>query len=166
MANFDLVSVYKKEDANWLREQGYPRPKARKGNEMPSTADMKWALEAEDSLSFDYPSSDQELHGEDDGGSGFVIRGFDWDDDRTIPGDHYIVRGTATILSVLIRLCERCGQLYVYPDSGDPSIVLDSSLDGKAVVELYVEAAEHPDPWTYFFSQMYGPGGLATGERD
>jgi len=166
MANFDLVSIYKKEDAARLRQHGYHRPKTRKGNEMPSSADMKWALEAEEGLSFDYPGSDQELYGQDEAGSGFMVHGFDWDDDRTTPGDHFIVRGTETILSVLIRLCERCGQLYVYPDSGAPPIVLDSSMDGKAVVELYAEATEQHDPWTFFFTEMYGPSGLASSERD
>src|SRR5690349_10542207 len=98
MSNFDVVKVYTKEDAAWLREHGYPRPKARKDNQMPSTADMKWALEAEEGLSFEYPRSDQELCGEDETGSRFRIDGFGWEDDRTIPGDYFIVRGTHSLL--------------------------------------------------------------------
>jgi hypothetical protein len=163
MANFELVSAYKKEDAAWLREHGYPRPKARRGNKLPSTTDMKWALDGEVSLVFDYPDSDEELYGQVGSGSRFVIRGFDWNDDRPPPADHFVVRGAELILPVLIKLCERCGQLYVYPDSGAPSIILDSSLDGTAVSELYAEANEQADPWAFFFTQMYGRGGLAAG---
>src|SRR5579884_2440166 len=113
MANWDIVSAYKDEDAAWLREQGYPHPAVRPGNEMPTTAEMKWALEAEEGLSFEYPPAEEELYGEDEQGDGFVISGFDWSDNRTIPGDYFTVRGSEVLLSVLIRLCGRCGQLYL-----------------------------------------------------
>ncbi|MGH7174495.1 MAG: hypothetical protein ACRELG_29870 [Gemmataceae bacterium] len=166
MANFDLISTYTDDDAAWLREQGYPCPIVQQDNEMPTTADMKWALEAEEGLSFDYPirSSEDELYGVDEEGSGFRIRGFDWDEERSIPGDYFTVYGTMTILSVLIRLCQRCGQLYVYPDSGAPAIILDASLDSGAVAELYAEAWEQQEAWAYFFEKMYGPDGLTKRE--
>jgi len=164
MANFELVFAYGASDAAWLQEQGYPHPAVQQGNEMPTTADMKWALEAEEGFSFEYPQADEELSGEDEAGSGFSISGFDWDEDCTIPGDSFILRGSGIILSVLIRLCERCGQLYLYPDSGAPAIVLDASLNPVAVAELYAEADDQEDAWAYFFQKMYGPGGATMDE--
>ena len=121
-------------------------------------------IDAEEEFSFDYPREEQQLYGTDASGNGFAIEGFDWDADRTIPGDFFTVYGSEVILSVLIRLCERCGQLYLYPDSGAPAIVLDASLEAGAVAELYAETYEMKDAWSYFFENMYGPGGLAVGE--
>jgi hypothetical protein len=164
MANFDLVSSYDEEFASWLEEQGYPHPAVRSGNEMPTTADMKWALKSEHELSFKYPrDAEGELYGEDEDGQTFSISGFDWEEERTIPGDYFTIRGSDVLLPVLVRLCGRCGQLLLYPDSGDPAIILDASLDAEAVAEVYAEANEQEDPWAYFFEQMYGPGGTATG---
>ena len=121
MSNFEIVMTYDDEYAEWLHQQGYPHPPVRPGNEMPTTADMKWALEAFDDLVFDYPAGEQELdvRVEGDATAGFDVRDFDWDESNTIPGDCFVVHGhTGTILSVLIKLCERCGQLLFYPDSG------------------------------------------------
>jgi hypothetical protein len=161
MSNFELLSAYNEKDAAWLREQGYPHPPVRRGNEMPSTADMIWALEEDDELSFDSPSGEEELYGTNAAGFGFAISGFDWDDDRSCPGEYCTVRGFDVILAALIRLCSRCGQLLLYPDSGAPSIILDATLDAEAVSELYAEAVEREDSWEYFFEQMYGTDGLA-----
>jgi hypothetical protein len=164
MANWNFVSAYDDDSVAWLREQGYFHPAVRPGNVMPTTAEMKWALEAEETLIFDYPRSDGQLRATREGGSGgtcLVLEGFDWEDARSIPGDYFTVRGSDVVLSVLIRLCARCGQLYFYPDTGDPAIVLDASLDAEAVAELHAEACEMADGWAYFFEQMYGPEGLA-----
>jgi hypothetical protein len=133
---------------------------------MATTAEMKWAIEGEKGLCFDYPRpDDDEWYGQNESGAGFIVSGFDWNDDHSIPGEYFTVRGTEVILAVLTRLCERCGQLYILPDSGAPSIVLDSSLDAKVVTDLYKEADRQEDPWTYFFGAMYGPSGLAIKRR-
>jgi hypothetical protein len=163
MSNFELISAYNEEDAAWLREQGYPHPAVRPGNEMPSTADMKWALEEDEELSFDYPRGEEELYGTNAERHGFRISGFDWDDNPSCPGEYFTVRSSDVILAALIRLCARCGQLLLYPDSGAPSIILDAALDAEAVSELYAEAVEREDGWEYFFERMYGPDGLASG---
>src|SRR5579862_8422382 len=157
MANFDFVSVYDEEDAAWLAERGYDHPAVRPGNEMPTSADMKWALEAEDTISFNRPSEEEELYGKNDNGSSFEVSGFDWDHDNSIPGEYFTVRGSSAILSVLIRLCQRCGQLYLYPDTGDPPIVLDQGSDAQAILKICAEARDQEDQWAYFFKHMYGP---------
>jgi hypothetical protein len=166
MANWDFVWGYDKDDAAWLHDRGYFHPAVRPGNVMPTTAEMNWALEAEETLVFDYPRSDGQFWAKQEGKPSrtcLVLEGFDWDDDRSIPGDYFTVRGSDVVLSVLIRLCAKCGQLYFYPDTGDPAIVLDASLDARAVAELHAEACEMLDGWAYFFEQMYGPEGLARG---
>jgi hypothetical protein len=158
MSNWNIISPYKRDDAKWLRERGYPRPRAWRGNSMPTTADMKWALESFDTFEFEYPSGEQELRVDAESGGLIDIRGFDWDAPTSIPGDHFVIQGELGMLQLLIKLCERCGQLYLYPDTGDPPIVLDASLDPAAVYELWTEANEQdPDKqWTFFFEEMYG----------
>jgi hypothetical protein len=113
VANWTVVAPYNDEDYKWLRENGYRAPIVRKGNEMPSTADVKWVLESVEGLEFDYPIGEDELWAESEAG-GLVLRGFDWDWDKSTAGDHFLARGGDDLLTVLIRLCERCGQLYFY----------------------------------------------------
>ncbi len=157
MANWALVFVYTDKSAEWLRERGYRRPAVRSGNEMPTTADMKWALKAFENLIFDVPSGEEELYGTDERtGYGFSIDGFDWDEDRTIPGDSFSIRGSHTLLPVLIKLCERCGQLYLHTEGDEPAIILDASLDAEEVLDLWREAEENGPDWGYFYDQLYG----------
>jgi len=165
MANWHVISAYADNFAAWLRGQGLPHPAVRPGNQIPTTAEMKWALEADERLVFHYPTGDGELWARVEGGTrsaGLIISGFDWDADRWTPGDHFFIRGSDVLFSVLIRLCQRCGQLYLYPDSGAPAIVLDARLKPKTVARLHREACQRPDPWPYFFERMHGPGGLAS----
>ena len=159
MANWDFVSVYDDEAADWLREQGYPHPAVRPGNVMPTAAELKWALGAHEKLVFDYPPHGERLAAREEGrgGARFIIEGFDWKKENWTPGDYFVLRGrSAVAFSVLIKLCERCGQLYLYPDTGEPSIVLDASLDSETVSELHREASEREDGWEYFFEALYG----------
>jgi hypothetical protein len=158
MSNFNLVFVYAQSDADWLEERGHPHPAVRPGNCMPTTADMKWALESFDDLVFDYPRGEEELTVDKEGGGGMQIGGFDWDAPNTIPGDNFVIRGGREVLQLLTKLCERCGQLYFYPDTGDPPIILDASLDPAAVYDLWREVCEGEpeDAWRIFFEEMYG----------
>ena len=157
MANWAFVFVYNDELAEALRKRGHPCPAVRPGNEMPTTADMKWALNALENLVFDIPAGEGELYGTDErSGYGFRIHGFDWDEDRTIPGESFAVRGSQTLLPVLIKLCQRCGQLFLHPEDDEPEIVLDVSLDAQAVLDLWHEADEFGHDWEDFYEQLYG----------
>ncbi len=118
--------------------------------------DLLWAI---DSLEFaDYdriPSSeDDELlvdHVED--GYGIRIAGFDWVNRHYVPGDHFAIYGRSPLsLAILIKLCERCGQLLVYPDTGEPPIVLDATMDADGVYTLHSES----ESWEECFEEMYG----------
>ena len=163
MANFEILSPYTEDDAAWLGKQGCLRPAVRPNNRMPTTADLRWALEAEDEFEFDYPTADdEELHGTDRRGHGFAVSGFDWDRLESAPDESVAVRGSDVLLPVLIRLAGRCGQLFLYPDSGAPPIVIEAGLDAEAIAEVYAEACDLDDGLAYFYEQMYGPDGLAT----
>jgi hypothetical protein len=158
VANFELLSPYTKDDAAWLDGEGCPHPAVRSGNRMPTTAELRSALETGDEFEFDDPTADDdELYGTDSNGQGFAISGFDWDRPGSAPDEYIKVRGSEVILPALIRLAEKCGQLFLYPDSGAPPIVVEPDLDADAVAELYAEACEREDGLTYFYEQLYGP---------
>ena len=61
-------------------------------------------------------------------------------------------------LALLIRLCGRCGQLVLWPDTGEPPIVLDASMDPQELDELHGRASEEEVSWRWFFQQAYGSG--------
>ena len=141
MANSALVFVYSDDSAEWLRERGYACPAVRHGNEMPTTGDMKWALHACESLVYDIPSGEQELDGTDEQtGDGFCVAGFDWDEDHTIPGDSSSAAASYTS----------------FPESDEPAIILDESLNSEDVLDLWREAEENGRDWGYFYDQLYG----------
>jgi hypothetical protein len=162
VANFELLSPYTDDDAAWLDGEGCPHPVVRPGNRMPTTADLRWALEEGDEFAFDDPTGDdKELYGTDKRGQGFAVSGFDWDRPGSAPDDYIKVRGSEVLLPALIRLAGRCGQLFLYPDSGAPPIVIEAGLDAEAVAQVYAEACEMEDGLAYFYERMYGPDGLA-----
>jgi hypothetical protein len=160
VANFDLVLTYTEDVAAEFRNNGLPHPPVAAGNEMPSTNDLLWALESLDNADYDVPERGEgDLDVSDtQGRHRFRIGGFDWEDRRTTPGDSFVIYGRGPLsFALLIKLCERCGQLVLYPDSGDPAVVFDAEWDVQAVYELYCEAVREEDSWRFFFEQAYGP---------
>jgi hypothetical protein len=158
MSNFNLVFAYDQRAADWLEGRGHPHAAVRPGNCVPTTADMKWALDSIEDFVFDSPSGEEELSVDEGNGCWMGIDGFDWDAPNTIPGDCFYIQGGPGMFQLLIKLCERCGQLYFVPDTGAPAIVLDASLDAATVYDLWIEVCQdHPyDAWTIFFEEMYG----------
>ena len=160
MANFDLVFVYRREAAADFRRRKLPRPKVRRGNQMATTADLRWAVDALDDATYDeLPRGDDEWSVQHSREKYWIrIGGFDWNNPNSIPGDSFVINGGTSPLSlaVLIKLAERCGQLLVYPDSGAPPIVIDEEMDPEAVHAIYTEFEAEPDGWELFFQEMYG----------
>jgi hypothetical protein len=162
MANFDLVFVCDKKAAEEFDKHGLPHPKVRRGNEMPTTADLLWAIDSLDHANYDrLPDGDEGLYVKDlNEGYGIRIENFDWHNKNSIPGEYFTMYGRCTLtLEILIKLCERSGQLLLWPDSGEPPIILDATMDAQEVFDLHCEASDKgPDAWRFFFEQMYGAG--------
>lgn len=158
MANWDFVFAYDAGGAAWIEEMGYPCPSAVSGNRLPSTADMKWALEAQGNLVLDYPEGDNGFYVYEHGETGFtiVIRGFDWDKADTIPAGCFQIRWMCELqAAILITLCQRCGQLLLVADDGGPAVIFQADMDPKQVADLYSEAQSAPDDWAFFFNSLY-----------
>jgi hypothetical protein len=75
----------------------------------------------------------------------------DFDDDEGC----FRVRGDLVLeLRLLRRLCEDCGQLWVYPDCGSPAIVVDAALSPERVAAAYSEAEAAEDNWAAFHESV------------
>jgi hypothetical protein len=140
MSNWDFVVAYDSQATDWLSSQGLPHPPVRSGNRLPSTAEVLSAWQHVDV---------QQL---------VLIDGYDWDDDNFVPNlAIFKLKGDRLVaLRVLVVLCERCGQLWMYPDTGEPAIVVDSIVDPEQTLRVHAKAGAMENSWKIFYEQMYG----------
>lgn len=135
MANKDFVFAYDQRAADWLQEQGLPHPAARQVNRLPTEAEVAKALGAlrltpRSSLQVEFPGA--------------------------VP-NCFTIRGDLVLELRLLRLlCEACGQLWLYPDTGDPAIVVDSTLLPERTDAEYQRALAAEDSWGAFHGSVYG----------
>ncbi len=158
MANWDFMFAYDQRHAAWLEEMGYPCPPVLSGNRLPTTVDMKWALEAAGNLVLDYPEGDADFYVHEQGEAGFtiVIRGFNWDKAEAIPSGCFAVRWMCELqAALLVTLCRCCGQLFLVADHGGPAVIFQADMDPKQIATLYKEANLQEDSWTFFLNALY-----------
>jgi hypothetical protein len=130
MATWDFVTVYCEEAAAWLADQGYAHPPLRPDNRLPTPDEVEAVAR---SLDYDW--------------SRLVVDGLG-------VGDSFMLRGDkAAELTLLRRLAERAGQLWLYPGSGDPAIVVDATTDPDAVAAAWHRSLDAPDSWAAFLGQ-------------
>lgn len=134
VANKDFVFPYDRKAADWLSTQGLPHPTVRPGNRLPTEAEAAkaWAvlgLTPDSPLHFEFTDADRRC---------FTIRG-----DLVLE------------LRLLRLLCEACGQLWLYPDTGEPPIVVDSTLLPERTDAEYRRALASEDSWTSFHRSVY-----------
>jgi hypothetical protein len=51
------------------------------------------------------------------------------------------------------RLAQACGQLVIWPTAGEVPVVVASDSDPGQLSELWLEAAQRDDGWTWFYRQ-------------
>jgi hypothetical protein len=139
MANWDFVVAYDARATDWLAEQGLPHPIARTGNRLPCTAEVISAWQMYDTAKL------------------LLIDNFVWDDDTYVPPEYFKLRGDWLVeLRVLVELSSKCGQLWMYPDTGAPAIVVDALLDIDHTLRLFEELYSAEDGWERFYHAIYG----------
>ena len=142
MANWDHVLPYDEQVWEWLESECYPHPAVQPGNRLPSSGDVKWALS-----------------GAGIPANAFLVidDNFDWNNNAFIP-KALRMRGESLLeLRLLTKLSERCGQLLLYPDSGEVAVVVDRSLDPQLVASLREDLSSAENGWRRFFAQLYAP---------
>lgn len=137
MANWDLVTAFNSESADWLDGVNLPHPMP-SVSRMPTTQRMKAAWQTFDTA------------------KALLIDGFDWDDPDYIPGDGFKMRGNRKIqLYILKSICKYCGQLLMYPDTGEPAIIVDETIEPSSVAHFHEECNKHDDSWERFYRGQY-----------
>jgi hypothetical protein len=159
MANFDLVLPYDKRMETWLREKGYPHPKAKPHNRFPTKQEIFDAivntgtLEVQCAEQVDFFAVRK---GTGDRGYEIRIGCSNWDSLGTSETDSFTMHGGSfrTELIVLEILSHKCGQLLLYPDTGCPAVIAQPGMDVEKTDQLWHEAHNQEDSWAYFFTNM------------
>jgi hypothetical protein len=165
LANWDFVFPYNQEHKEWFLQQNLPHPDVMVGNRLPTTADMKWALEQREDIIFDYPPGCEEMVVYERNATGYeiCISGFDWAIDTALPQhDSFKMRWMGVLRSaILTSLCQRCGQLLMWPDTGVPAIIFQADQDSLVVAKIWSDSIVHEEnAWAHFFERMYGDPAL------
>lgn len=140
MPTWHYVIEYGQQVWDWLESECYPHPALREGNRLPSTGDLKWALEATENPPV---------------ASLIIDDTFDWNDDAFIPKSVRMRGELLAELQLLIKLSERCGPLLLY-EAGLP-VVTEAAQDALVVSKLNEELAWVEDGERRFFRKMYAP---------
>ncbi len=160
MSNHDLIFPYAAHFDEWLTQQGYPHPAVRPGNRLPTFDDIDWALAAYPELEIEPRwSSDDSRSVVEKNQIGYALyfEHLNWKTHMAEPeSDFMTVRGSRHWeFALLIKLGERCGQLVLYPDTGEPAVILDSDSDLRRIDQEWSEASSRPDPWAYLYEPLY-----------
>lgn len=136
MSNWDHVLPYDSQAAEWLAGKGLPHPPVAPGNRLPTQAEVSKAMAA---LGF---TRDSPIHVE-------------YEDDDADSGA-FTVRGDLILeLRLLQLLGKSCGQLWLYPDTGDPAIIVDARISPELTDAAYQRALRTEDPWACFHRAAY-----------
>jgi len=132
MANWDLVVPYDTRATTFLAKEGLPHPHAIEGNRSPTVRELK-SVDA---------------------------TGVWWDvretgDDEIV--DHLRMRGHTleAELRAVYAIAAICGQQWVYPDSGAPSLVVDPAIDFRRTLDVWAEANQREDGWEWLYRELY-----------
>ena len=155
MGNKEHVFVYNAEYEQWLRQRGYPCPSARSTNRMPTTHDVLWAIAQFPAITthiyrpyLDVRSAQNETM--------LTIIGSDWEDHQAV-APYIALRGFRDWeIAFVAALCERCGQLGIYPDSGAAAIILDANIDREYYTNVWKQSYTQEDDWRYVHETLYG----------
>lgn len=187
MANHDFILIYSDEIAKWLRGEGCSVPAVLPGNRYPTKEEVVAAVEAEGLQRtvnveeimvlppLDAPSSiEAQTHAlrfmEVSGGEVVqsavrpplsylvLIHCFDWDELNVNKTTSITMRGNFPLELFLVRrLTERCGQLVLYPDTGDPPVVVESGDDIGRTASVWLEAVNEEISWAEFYQRIASP---------
>ena len=138
MANWDFVVTYDTQATDWLRKEGLPFPPIGACNRLPTTEEIgaSWKKYDRDKV--------------------VLIDNFDWDNNTFCPADYFKIRGDWFVeFSILKDVCQKCGQLWMYPDTGSPAVIFDAAFDIERAVSLYTSLYNADDGWERFYRAMY-----------
>lgn len=182
MANYDYLLVYSDEIERWLQGEGCCVPSVLPGNRNPTMQEMVAAVEAEglravvedEEITVVPPANAPALiHGmtraikyvevrdgeliESRPPLSYLARihSFHWDELNANPNASITMRGNFALELFIVRnLAERCGQLVLYPDTGDPPVVVESDDDIGHAASIWLDAVKAETSWAEFYQRV------------
>jgi hypothetical protein len=89
--------------------------------------------------------------------SPIVIDDFDWGDDDAAPQHGFKLKGDRTLaFKVLVALGKSCGQLFFFPDTGEPSMVVEPWTNGDFLADLHRQASLRDDGGQWIYLRLFG----------
>jgi len=141
MGNWDLALRYDERATSWLAGEKLPHPVACSQNRHATTGDIIWALR-ETGCDASLPA--------------ILIDGIDWNDPLSEAKDGFTIRGDRLVaIRLLKKLASRCGQIWLYPDTGEPPIVVDGSTNPELIFRLHEACNSLEDSWREFHRRAY-----------
>jgi len=144
---------------SWLTLHEYPHPQVKAGNRLPTKVEIINAIEM--TGSFRAQDVDRKeffaISREPAPGGEYEVRigCSDWERLNISGNASITMHGNFEVeLTLLEILSHRCGQLLLYPDTGDPCVVVEPGMDVGTVFALWKEAIKRIDAWQYFFGRM------------
>jgi hypothetical protein len=133
VANWDILFVYDERATEHLSSQGLPHPPPRPGNRAPTLRELR-SLGCPDVV-FDV-----------------------WvdDDDAVLVDLRMRARTYEAELRAAYAIAAICGQQWIYPASGAPSIVVDVRIDLERALRVWTEAQDRSDGVEWLHRELYG----------
>ena len=184
MANHDFLIAYSDEIESWLRSEGCSVPKARQGNCWPTMEEVVRAVESEQLIAEVDRDCIHVLPPEDapaalkgmtrtvkfmEVQAGKVVESphrapldrlvliecHNWEELNVDPRRSITMRGNFPLeLFLTQQLTECCGQLLLYPDTGDPPIVLEPGDDVEVFATAWLESVKAEESWADYYRRI------------
>jgi hypothetical protein len=160
MANHDFVTPYDARMETWLHQKGYPHPTVSPGNRFPAKQEIieairnSGSLEVEDADAREFFAVKKESRASS---RDYEIRigCDDWDRLGETTTDSITMHGYFKVELLLLEiLSHKCGQLLIYPDTGDPAVIVEPRMDVERVYQFWQDAIRQPDSWQHFFGNI------------
>ena len=134
VGNWDLVLPYDTRATTFLANEGLPHPVVRAGNRAPTMRELR-SIGVNHDVTWDV---------------------MERDDDAVL--DHLRMRAATyeAELRAVYAIAEICGQQWVYPDSGAPSIVVDPQIEFARALAVWTAAQDREDGWEWLYRELYG----------
>jgi hypothetical protein len=133
VGNWDLILPYDERATEFLTKERLPHPAITPGNRAPTVREL---------LALDRTGVTFDVSNDDEAAVLETLR---------MRGESYDAE-----LRVVYALAQVCGQQWIYPDSGAPSIVVDPRIDFARALHVWKAANERDDGWAWLYRELYG----------
>ena len=131
---------YNEELSDWLKAEGFNYPQLQDNNRLPTTGEIAEAMK----------------HLKHDKSNAYWVDDVNWENEASIPENGFRTKGDRKeVLKLLKHLSFNCGQLCLYPDTGEPPIVVDTCTDIDLVINAHEADPDYEYEWNIFAEKAW-----------